>query len=1011
MKSKIIYLLFLLPLFTFAQSKLIGGVIKDADGNLLPGVSVVNMTTELGNLTDFDGNFTIKASEGDVLKISYIGMETKDITVGASNKLDVVLTASVEQIEEVVVVGYGVSTKRDLVGSISTVKAEDIELQPAANAVESIQGLTTGIEIVESGEPGEAPVVRIRGLGTAGAGRDPLYVVDGIMVDDINDINSQDISSMEILKDASSLAIYGSRGANGVIIVTTKQGAVGGFKVGITTYTGVKSILKDVDVANGADYQQYNYEQILNSGLDPDEVNERMPYGKIDPNQPSEYDTDWFDEITRLGRENNYNVNLSGGTEKVKEYLNLGLYTVEDVLKNNDYERITARNNITYYMTDKLTFTNMLSFTLEDKNKMPNSAFTKAYRQAPIVPVFDEDGAYTRINGETYNTANNPVAQLEQTNDITKQKTFKGAFTFNYKPNKNLSIKTNFGINRKYITQNKYTVGAAFLANDPNYDPDEEADVNLTVKSKIDTRWVFDLYGTYKVPTFDNNSFKILFGTTAERKYDNFVQSVYQEVPYGDFDFSPSDGSLMRSKSDRSTVQSLRSYIARVNYDYDRKYLVTLTGRRDGSSQFSEGNRWGNFYSVGAGWVVSSEDFMYDVEFVDFLKLKASWGQLGNQNVVLQAETFTNQLNYATGVNDDLNFQTLNQGSTFQNYIDDELTWEVTQELDLGFEVTMFDNRLSGEFDYYNKVNTNAILKTTLPGVFGVFDGQNSDPVYRNIARIKNEGTEFSLNWTDNIGEDFTYSIGGNLTNNSNIVESLTGQGNIETTGGQIIEGGITTKLLAVGQPIGSWYLNTFEGVDPETGNPVYKDVDGDGTIGVSDREFHGSGLPTYSYGLNLKLNYKKFDFTVIGYGTGGAKLYNAKKQQRYSYENIEQSVFDNRWTTPGQITNEPKALANDERPSTYFLEDGDYFRINNITLGYTLEGDFIPGTSIRIYGTAKNPFLFTNYSGYNPSLAGAAGETEEAPAIKGDPMGNYGMEYVAYPATKLFIIGTQINF
>ncbi|MEC3905728.1 TonB-dependent receptor [Tamlana sp. 2201CG12-4] len=1010
MKTKLIYFLLLIPVLSLAQMQ-ITGTVKASDGGILPGVSVVNLNTKSGAVTDFDGNYTINANKGEILQFSYLGTKTQDITVGDNTVIHVILETSTESLDEVVVVGYGQSKKRDLTGSISSIKADDLTVQPAVNAVESIQGLAPGIDVTADGAPGGSPVIRIRGLGTASAGRDPLYVVDGIILDNIDDINPEDIESLDVLKDASSLAIYGSRGANGVIIITTKQGKVGAFKFNVSAFTGVKDMLTSVDLAGPEDYQQYIMEQILGEGQDLATINAGIAdfgpeYGIFDPSVPSPSRTDWFDEITRLGKIQNYNVSISGGTKKVTEYFNAGFYNEEDIIKRNDFRRYTFRNNLTFNITDKLTFKNTLLFSIRESNQIPNNVFSRAYRQAPIAPIYLEDGSFSTLNNENYSNAGHPISLIERTNDRSSMKQLTGGFTLDYKLNRNLSFKTHFGFTRRFQTVNTFNVNNDDLENSPDFDPDADPIIVLNTRKMQNTRWVHDFYGTYNKTLGGIHNVKVLLGTTTERIHNNTtLGGRYTGVPFGDFDFNISDGNITTIRSGVSPVRSLRSYITRVNYDYDHKYLLTLTGRRDGSSQFKPGHKWGNFYSVGAAWVVSDENFMSNVNFVDFFKIKGSWGELGNQNVSLQVLTFASDLNYATGPNNG-SFQRVNQGSSITQILDEDLSWEVTREFSVGAEFKMFDNRLTGGFDYYNKLNTNAILQTTLEGTFGA-----SNRPFTNLAKIRNEGKEISLGWRDKIGKDFTYSISGNFSYNRNELEEILTEANIQIPGGIIGQGSIQTKLLDVGQPIGSWFLATYLGADPQTGDRVYKDLNEDGTaIGdFADREFHGSPLPKYNYGININLNYKQFSLVARGYGIGGGKIYNGKKQLRYTYENIEQSVFDNRWTTPGQISYEPRAVGNDNRPSTYYLESSDFFRINNITLSYVFK-NFIGLNRLRLYATAKNPFIFTKYSGYNPSLSGGEG-TSDPTVIKGDPLGNTGFEFNAYPATKQFIFGTQINF
>ncbi len=992
------YALLFIPLSFFGQSKEIIGTITIENGEPAPFVNVLIKNTSRGVTSDFDGNYKIIASKDEVILFSFIGYQTEEVTINDSNIYDIVLIASKETLDEVVVVGYGTTKRKNLTGAISSVDAEEIMEQPALSAMEAIQGKAAGVQIISDGEPGSSPIIRIRGTGTVQSGRDPIYVVDGIITNNIDNINSADIETIDILKDAASLAIYGSRGANGVIIVTTKKGEVGKLKINISSFTGITDVVRKVNMTNSEQWQQYYFEV-----YDSDEAafNDEFgggPYGDYPLNSP--HNTDWFDEVTTIGSIMSHNISLSGGSEIVRSFVSANFYEEQGILKDNDYNRVTVRARTDYNITDKLTFGHNISLAVTNRDKKPTGAFQSAYRQLPIIPVSDPITNRYGSSGE-YAAVGNPVEAIETTNSYIRQFTINGSADVNYKFNDFISVRSNFGIQSSFMKRTNYN-GEIDLF-DPNFGQGGKGDALLTERRVDNTKWTFDLYTTMKKKIGSHN-FNLVLGTTTDFRTGDYLLGQVNQVPEQEEYWSINNGEdILRLEGLNSSDIIVRSYLARLNYDFDSKYLITLSGRKDGSSQFSEGNKWGDFYAVGLGWVASEEKFMSNVDFINFLKFRGSWGQLGNQNVPLQILTFTNDLNYTLGSNQDIVF-----GSTIINILDPNLSWEITEEYSAGVDFRLFKNKLSGTVDYYNKLNKNAALASKLPAAFG-----SESEVVSNLAQIRNEGFEFALNWSDRVTKSFRYSIGANLSLNDNNLESLTSDTDVTQTGGLIPNGGILTKRLEVGQPIGSWYLHTVHGVDPVTGLIQYEKADGTTTTDVNeleddDKKFHGSSQPTKSFGVNIKLFYKNFDLGVFGYGTSGGYIYNAKKQQRYSGENIELDVYNNRWTPTNTITSEPKPFTSIQPASTYYLEKSDYFRINNITIGYKFPKIFENVSMIRMYFTAKNPFIFTNYTGYNPELPGVDSESRLG---RGSPMGTQGMEFQSYPSKKTFVFGLDVNF
>jgi len=976
----------------------ISGTVFDQNDEPLLGATVLVKGTSLGVQTDLFGKFKIEASIGDTLLITYVGYSDKNIIIDEKVVYNITLTEDVDALDAVVVIGYGTQKKAILTSSVSQIKGEELAEEPVLNATQALQGKAAGVQIIASDAPGQASSVIIRGLGTVQGGRDPLYVVDGVLTDNINNINTSDIENINVLKDAASLAIYGNRGANGVVIVTTKQGRNGDLKINVDGYTGFRDILTRVDLADASKYVIYSNEALRRDYLtDNDPTNDNSTLGFIPTDQ--RYDTNWLDKITQIGLMSNINMSASGGSEKVKAFFSAGFNDERGVLLNNNFNRLTLRSNVDYKLSKKIDFSHKVGVQLATGSPQDFSLFTSAYKQAPIVPVRDENGNYG--SSIEFNNVANPVVGASNEFKEDKNKFFKiqGAFKFDYKILEDLTFTSRFSIETEYgrFYSFRDRLGL-FLAQNPSNtvssfegDVENPANTRLTVTHTNTYRWFLDNYFTYK-KTFKNaHSINATLGITSEENQSEFLSATRNNVPLNrnlNFNLNTGDEDDTQLNSGAISVKDrLYSYIARVNYDYKNKYLLGTSFRRDGSSKFQKGEQFGNFYAVSAGWVLTEENFMQDSTF-DILKLRASYGELGNQNVPLNVLTATTGAAgfYAFGPNQDLQ-----QGITITGTIQEDLTWEKTNEYNVGLEFTLFDYKLSGEIDAYRRLNTNATLQLELPDIIGF------DPFNSHVGEIENKGIEFSLNWNDDINDNLKYQIGFNLSYNRNEITKVTNPFFNEQIGG-FINNGQYTKKIAVGQPLGSFYLYDVEGID-ENGDLVYKDLNDDGIIDERDRDFFGYYIPKLYGGLNVRLNYKQFDFSIDIFGNFGNKVYNGKKAQRFGNENIELIDYNSRFTSGRPSNTTPRAFNNVPLSSTYYLEDGDFIRINNITLGYTLplsEDSFLKKT--RIYATAKNPFIFQKFSGFTPELPGA-------------PLGNAGIELDAYPTLRSFFIGLNTSF
>ncbi|WOC40886.1 TonB-dependent receptor [Polaribacter sp. HL-MS24] len=994
MKIKILLMLF----FTFSMQsvsaqKQFNGTVSSNDGSFLLGATIVVKGTQKGVETDFDGKFSITAKVGDVLIISYVGYKSKEVVLTTFSNYAIILEEGINQLDEIVVIGYGTQKKAILTSSVTQVKGEDLAKEPVVNAIQALQGKAAGVQIIASDAPGRASTIVIRGLGTVQGGRSPIYVVDGLITDNIDNINSSDIKSMNVLKDAASLAIYGNKGANGVIVVTTKKGHEGKMKITYDNYTGFRDILSRVEMANASEYVIYTNEAILRSLSNDNDVSSFLP-----TNQP--YNTDWLDVITRIGRVSNHNLSLSGGTENLQSFFSAGLYEEEGILKDSDFNRLTLRSNLNYKINDKLDFSHNINVQLSSSSPTIDSRFTTAYKQAPIIPVRDDQGRYG--SSKAINNVGNP-AIIEFNEQQEKRFRLQGAFKLDYKLLEPLTFTSRFTIESEYdrFRDFRNRLGSYLASNPDNTEAkfeggiDNPAKTRLTMSNFNSYRWFVDNYVTINKTFNEVHNINATLGITAEERGGEFLSGTRNNVPIDrNLRFNLGTGDLdttQKSDGNLNVQHRLYSYIARVNYDYKDKYLLNASFRRDASSKFQAGSRSGDFFAVSTGWVVTEEDFMQDGLF-DVLKLRASYGELGNDNVRFNVLTAT------TGAGGFYPFgsgQNVQQGITISGAVQEDLTWEVTNELNLGVEFTLLDRKLSGEIDYYKRVNTNATLEIQLPDVVGYL------PFNSHVGEIQNKGVEGSLYWSDAISDEFKYHIGGNFSYNKNELTKVLNPFFNEQTGGNI-DNGQYTKRVAVGQPLGSFFLYDIEGID-DRGEFVYKDVNNDGTIDETDRQFFGSYFPKYFFGINLGFEYKNFDFNVDTFGNFGNKVYNGKKAQRFSGENIERSTFNNRWTSGRASNTGPIAFNAVPLSSTYYLESGDFLRINNITLGYTLPQNISKYFSkIRIYASAKNPFIFKKFSGFTPELAGSG---------NGDPLGTAGIELDAYPTLKSFYAGLNLSF
>jgi len=1011
MKKSLLTLLVVLLGFTvvMAQNITVKGKVTGADdGKPIPGASILVKGTTTGTITDFDGNYSLKVPADGTLVFSFLGMKTIEQPVNGLKEINVTLSTSTNDLSEVRVVGYGVQRKQDITGSIAGVQGADLIKQPALTATQAIQGKVAGVQIVNSGAPGADPQVRIRGTGTILGGASPLYVVDGVITDDIRNINNSDIVSVDVLKDASAAAIYGVRGANGVIIITTRAGEKGKMKISYDGYVSANVAAHKVKMADSKLYAAYTNEALGYDGQAP----------AFDLNNLPPYNTDWFDAITRTGVSQNHNLSVSGGTDKATYYFSMGYKSDQGILDGNNYDRLTLRSNNTYKVAKFLEVGDNIGLSRYNSDNKPYSAFTAAYRQAPTVPVKDANGNYGFTD---INNVGNPRATLDYTNNQSWGTRIQGSVYAKVDLLKHLQFKSNMGVDfsegHGRIYNPVYTVSAT-----------QKNEISqLTLNQSTNAHWIWDNYFTYN-NHWGNHRLKLMGGTTAEKYRTQFMNAARQNVPaqknYWYLDLGDAASATNGSSGTKSTRNS---YLGRVNYSFANKYLFTGTLRYDGSSMFPSNNRWATFPSIGLGWVLTQENFLKDNSWLSNLKLRGSWGKIGNDAIPSNAFIYTinSGLAYVFGPD-----QAYTNGGTITDIKDPNLKWEVTTEKDLGLEYGLFNNRLSGEFDYYNKLTSDALIFAPIAAIFG-----DPDAAYlTNKADIRNIGFEFSANWRNKVNSDFSYNIGLNMTTNKNRIERV--GGGLPITGGSLSNGQVTTRTEE-GQPIGSFWVYQTDGIfhnqseldayvnsngqplmpNAKPGDLKLVDRNHDGVIDDNDRYYAGSYNPKLMIGLNLGMNYKNWDFSVDSYGNFGGKIYNGKKAQRWGGENIEASLT-NRWTPNNQDTNIPRASNAVPVASDYYIESGDFFRFNNLTLGYTLPKTLTEKISIsrcRFYVTAQNAITLTGYSGYNPELPGQislnSGNSDTPANTTNSGTLNSGIDLSSYPETASYLLGLNITF
>ena len=978
MKKILLFLFLLYGMNLLAQEKTITGKVTAAEGYSLPGVNVVLKGTTQGTVTDQDGFYSVQASPSDVLQFSYIGMQAVEVAVGSQTTINVSLQEDVATLQDVVVIGYGTAKRRDLTGSVSQVKAAEIAGTASISPALALQGQSAGVQVVNNGLPGSSPEVIIRGISSIQSGTQPLYVVDGIITNDIRNISNDDILTIDVLKDASSQAIYGARASSGVVMITTKSGIKGKMKVSYSGFYGLNVIANRVDMATSQFYEQYTNEALARENKAPAFTGDTYPINTV-----------WLDEVTRMGQMISQSVSMSGGTDEITYLASFSYNGEKGVTQDNKFDRYTFRLNNDYKITKWLKMGNILSLSTYKSDNPNTGVYNSAYRQAPNMPVYDSEGNWA--NSNTINNVGNPVATLAYWNNMSKGYKIQASFWADADIYKELSFKSSFGLdvgNDQHKNYNPYYIASSTQQNLVS---------NLTITANDYYHYTWDNMFNYNKSFKGKHNLDATAGITMEEMKSTYLTGFRQDVP-------PQENYWYLNLGDAATATNGNggdkwrrfSMVARGTYNYLGKYFLTATIRYEGSSRFSEQNRWGVFPAFGAAWRISDENFLKDSKVVSNLKLRGSWGVVGNDNIPTNEfiYTITTGISYPFG-------ELIQNGSTITDVKDPNLTWESSNGWNGGIDYGFFKDKIFGEIDYYYKTTKNLLYPAPLPAILG------STSYITNIAELVNRGIEFTINWRQEVKSDFNYTIGANFTYNDNEITNLAD--GLPIDGGGLGNGQTTTRT-AVGQPVGSFWVYETDGLyqtaeeisstphltGAKIGDLKYKDTNGDGVLNNDDRIFVGSYQPVFYYGINFSMYIKQFDISINGFGNVGNKVYNGKKAQRWGGENIEAALID-RWTVDNTDTDIPRASNAVPVASDYYVESGNFFRFNNITAGYTipLKSNII--TLLRVYLSAQNPYTIKSFSGYNPELPGGVMDS--------------GIEMNPIPTTGKYLIGVNLNF
>jgi len=1008
-----------------AQNQIqVSGTVKDAATNeLLIGVNVIVVGTNTGTVTGINGDFIVSVPQSGTLKVSYIGYKPQEIKLSGQKNLDIKLETDSKTIDEIVVVGYSVQKKRDVLGAISKVTGDDISKVPVASAQQALQGRVAGVEVsAQTGAPGAAISVRIRGVGSISSGNDPLYIVDGIPVEGaLNNLSPNEIESMTILKDASSAAIYGSRANNGVILITTKTGKSGEAKVTYNTQIGFQTHGKLTKMATTSQYIQ-----LYNEAAKADNLTSVVQRPLIEGSYVQDFpNVNHLEEIFRTAPLQSHELSISGGNDKTQYLVSASYYNQVGIIKNTGYDRFSVRSNISsdvkkwlhigLNVSGGLSNNRMVSSSGDGSAGEGGSVVRYALYRSPAIPVYNSAGGYVDLPSEYYgNSVYNsffgdgysPEGLAANTDRTKKIKTLLATGNVLIKFPSNIFWKNTFGVDysdqgtREFNT----TWGTQDRINSPN---------SLNVSNTTDANWTFNSTLNHSIKLGEKSNLTSMLGFEAIKDAEHTLSASDSEFSNTDPDFLYiGKGAVGKSTASQGeSGSSLLSYFASVNYNYNQKYYLSGIIRRDGSSRFVGKNQWGTFYSASAGWNIDSEEFMKQFENISKLKLRAGYGSIGNQNIALYAnlDRYSPSYYYSFG-------GTASNGYVQTTLGNSNLKWETSNQFNAGLDLEMFKGTLGASLDYYYKITSDMLVKAPLPTSVG-----DASTPWINNGSMLNTGVDLELFYRK------IYKDGGfNISLNGGFLHNEVKKLDAPYYGG-LVDTGVYATKTDVGHPIGSFYLyqmdgifqneseiltSAYQGKNIEPGDVKYVDQNKDGVIDSKDRVYMGSAIPKFTAGLNLSANYKGFDILAFFQGAYGQKIYS---QVNYDIEgfyrgfNVTERYYNEHWTGEGTSNTQPRASwsakANNVKASSRFLEDGSYTRLKNLQLGYT-----IPNTkkfkieSLRMYVSATNLLTFTKYSGLDPEMTVSTNSASEGDRANG-------IDWGTYPTAITYTFGLNITF
>lgn len=1016
MIKKILFLFFVVFAATaYSQDVTITGTVTDANSEPLVGVNVLVKGTTTGAITDIDGNFSVSGKKGSTLVFSYIGMLTQEV-VYKGTALRVVMKDDSKALEEVVVIGYQTVKKSDLTGAVAVVDTKEMKKSAAGTLVSQMQGLATGINVRSSGRAGEDASIEIRGVGSL-SNNSPLWVIDGMITDPGVDFNPADAESIQILKDASAAAIYGSRAANGVIIVTTKKGTKGPMKVNVS----VKETLEwspKFDLMNAAEYIKYNdiaYNEAIKDGIAT--VNSTQKH--------SQYDTNWQDEVLKTALVQDYNVSLSGGGDSGSYFVSAGYYNNDGVSYGNTFDRYSFRVN-TQGKKGWFSFGENLAYSLTNTDPNQTNTYNDFLRMMPTIPIYDENnpGGYGYGDAAKYNTFGvNPIAREDLEYRHFRQNRLNGSLWLEFKPFEFLSYKFNGGIDLYFYENSWFRGEGNWTQNQEHRDPESQKARDNTYNMLIEHTLNFN-------KDFGKHHVDAVVGTTYQHHEWEGLWASRLNFPMtgnGDYFTVLNAGQSNQQNSNSIRENAMISYLGRANYVYDDKYYLTATFRRDGTSRLAKENRWGNFPSFSGAWRISKEEF-FDVPWINDLKIRGNWGRLGNSSI--------GDWDYIGTINQSIVTVfggAIVPGSTQVKLVNAGLVWETKETVNVGFDASFLNQRLTVSAEYYNSKTSDVLAETPI----AISTGNQGGSPWKNAASLRNKGFEFTFGWKDQIS-GFKYSALLNVTTMDNEVLSLgrdgsernfidSGQARTEpgrslaefylrktdgifrtqeeidnyVTKGNHVPGPNEDKVPA-GTPI------MIEGKRPQLGDVKYLDLNDDGQITDIDRDYCGSPWAKMQMSLVLNAEWKNFDFSMMWNGQFGNKIYNVSRWQGRLFADNSNYIRFEKGEEPYQVnpnSNTPRIIYGDfrnSRDADRFLENGSYFRMKNISIGYNFKQKWLTNLGVeklRLFATGSNLITITGYSGLDPDFKGA------------NSVWNSGTDSFAYPNTRSVMFGLDLTF